>query len=72
MNKKISAKPQPDGDGLQVTYESGDSRRLHRFPRSDTKLEKPPHGAGSFHDPEHHRNLMDRLDAMIRAESKPR
>ena len=25
-------------------------------------LEKPPHGAGSYHDPEHHNELMDAVE----------
>jgi hypothetical protein len=68
MKKSIYATPQPNGDGLQVTYELGNSRKLHRFPRAQAESEKPPHGAGSFHDPEQHYDLMERVDAMIQAE----
>lgn len=30
------------------------------------RMELPPHGAGSFHDPEHHHTLMDRVDTMLK------
>lgn len=72
MKGKISAHAQPDGDGLQVTYETEDSRRLHRFPKPESEKETPPHGAGSFHDPEHHRELMDRVEAMREKGTNPR
>lgn len=61
-HKNISAHEQPNGDGYQVTYEQNDSRKVYRFPSSNTNIETPPHGAGSFHDPEHHQKLMDRIE----------
>ena len=55
---------------MQVTYECGDSRRVHQFPIPKTSGEKPPHGAGSFHDPEQHRRLLDRVDEMLEKEKE--
>ncbi|MGC6455358.1 MAG: hypothetical protein ACON39_00180 [Coraliomargaritaceae bacterium] len=62
---KIQAGVSPEGDGHQVSYELGDSRRTHHFPRPPEKGEQTPHSAGSFHDPEQHRRWMDRVEAMI-------
>lgn len=62
---KIHAALSPRGDGHQVTYELGHSRRTHHFPPSKEAGEHPPHGAGSFHDPDQHRRWMDRVEAMI-------
>lgn len=56
----------PNGDGHQVTYESGTSRRVHQFPQPDASQEPAPHGAGSFHDPEHHQILMSRFEDYIK------
>ena len=63
MKKKerVAARPQPNGDGLQVTYTLGGSRKLHRFPTEDSTSERAPHAAGSFHNPEQHMDLMDRV-----------
>tara|TARA_A100001015_G_scaffold53744_1_gene58961 strand:+ start:3572 stop:3808 length:237 start_codon:yes stop_codon:yes gene_type:complete len=63
---KIHAAQEPEGTGYQVTYELGDSRRTHHFLPQETPGERPPHGAGSFHDPDQHRTLLDRVDAMLR------
>lgn len=62
--KQIQALPRADGAGVDVTYEKGSSRRVHQFKFTDNLSEPMPHGAGSYHDPEQHRILMDRIDAM--------
>ena len=62
---KIHAAISPEGDGHQVTYELGNTRRVHHFPDKEYSGEAPPHGAGSFHDPEHHQTLIDRVEAML-------
>ena len=59
--KNIFARPQPNGIGHQVSYETGTSRKVHQFAGKISHLENPPHGAGSFHDPEQHQTLMDRM-----------
>lgn len=66
--KNIQAHPSPqDNRVMQVTFESGKSRRvLNLPPRIEHPIEPEPQGAGSFHDPEHHQVLMDRVDAMLR------
>ena len=71
MNKKakLLARPQPDGNGHQVSYETAESRRVHRFPLPESTLEQVPHGAGSYHDPEHHHKLIDRVEAYLREQS---
>jgi hypothetical protein len=63
---RIQASQLPNGDGHQVTYESGTSRKLHQFINSDVSKELSPHGAGSFHDPEHHQTLMSRVQDYIK------
>lgn len=65
-NKKCFAQRQPDGDGHQVSFETGGSRRVHRFPRPNSSEEPAPHGAGSFHDPAHHHELIERVEAYLR------
>jgi hypothetical protein len=62
---KIHAALSPKGNGHQITYELGETRRTHHFPSPQKEGEHPPHGAGSFHDPEQHRRWMDRVDAML-------
>jgi hypothetical protein len=69
--KQCSAKPQADGDGYQVMDVRGTSRKVYRFPRKQVEAEPVPVGAGSFHDPEHHRRLMDRFEAIMYANSGP-
>lgn len=64
--KKISADQQPDGDGYQVSYDTGESRRVYRFPGADSSKEPAPHGAGSYHDPAHHHTLIERVEAYLR------
>ncbi len=64
--KNIFASPQPDGSGYQISYEIEGSRRIHRFGNDASTLEKPPHGAGSFHDPEQHQVLMERIEDYIK------
>jgi hypothetical protein len=50
----------------QITYEWGTSRRTLSTSSKPGKGESPPHGAGSFHDPEHHFELLDRVEALLR------
>jgi len=64
--KKIFAQLQPYGDGHQVSYDTGDSRRRHHFPQAEHSNEPAPHGADSFHNPEHHHDLVERLEAYLR------
>lgn len=64
--KKIFAQAQPNGDGYQVSYESGDSRRVHHFSAARQSPEPAPHGAGSYHDPEQHHTLMERVEIYLR------
>lgn len=52
---------------LQITYALGRSRRTLNASRQSINGEMPPHGAGSFHDPEHHFELLDRVEALLRA-----
>lgn len=51
--------------GYQITYEYGSSRRIIHTPKSSQNSEVPPHGAGSFHDPEHHFELLDRVEHLM-------
>ena len=64
---KIQAKPTPqDQTMLQVTYETEDGRAVINIPNKQNKSsESEPHGAGSFHDPALHQQLMDRVDDML-------
>jgi hypothetical protein len=64
--KKVFAHAQPDGDGHQISYEAGTSRRVRRFPHPPKAHETAPHGAGSYHDPEHHHDLLNRVEAYLR------
>jgi len=64
--KSIFAMPQPDGNGYQISYETDTSRKVHSLESTPSKHEKPPHGAGSFHEPEHHATLMERLEEYIK------
>lgn len=57
----IIATRQPNGDGHQVTYTTETSRKVHHFPEDYSGAETPPHGAGSFHDPDQHYRLMQRV-----------
>ena len=66
--KHLQALPRSDGQGHQVTYEQGPTRRVHQFQRPKYGEEPPPHGAGSFHDPDQHQRLMDRVESMLRKE----
>ena len=63
--KNVFAMPSPDGSGQQISYELGDSRKVHLLRNPAQFAEKPPHGAGSFHDPEHHHILMQRIEDHI-------
>ena len=71
LPKKIRVYPQPNGDGLQVTYERNMSRKLHHLPAIREDSEQAPHGAGSFHDPEQHMKLMDRVTRYLTGETDP-
>ncbi len=64
--RDLQVRPNPSGDELQLTYETVTSRRLVSIPQQAQFGETAPHGAGSFHDPEHHAILMDRLEAYYR------
>jgi hypothetical protein len=66
QTKNIFAMPQPSGNGYQISYEFNHSRKIHRFEKCSSSFEKPPHGAGSFHDPEHHQALMERIEYYIK------
>ena len=67
---KITARPSPQNpESLQLTYETADSRRtISLAPPELPKdaCEPPPHGAGSYHDPEQHRILLNRVESLIR------
>ena len=63
---RIQAHEMPNGDGHEVTYESGTTRKVHQFPNPNASQEPSPHGAGSFHDPEHHQLLMSRFEDYIK------
>jgi hypothetical protein len=66
----ITARPSPlKPESLQLTYETADSRRtIDLAPPGlpEGASEPPPHGAGSYHDPEQHRILLDRVEALMR------
>lgn len=68
-NGPVSARPSPQKpEYLQLTYETRDSRRTINFPPPGLPkgaCEAPPHGAGSYHDPEQHRILLDRVEALM-------
>ncbi|NCG09330.1 MAG: hypothetical protein GWO81_07175 [Verrucomicrobia bacterium] len=51
----------------QITYELGNSRRTLNTSVKSENGETSPHGAGSFHDPEHHFKLLDRVEALLRS-----
>ena len=55
-----------DGDGHQIIYTISGSRKVHLFPQAKNTCEPSPHAAGSFHDPEHHQTLMDRVEEFIK------
>jgi len=59
--KNIFAASQPNGKGYQVSYEIGSSRKVHPFENSTPLEKQPPHGAGSYHDPDQHFQLMTSL-----------
>ena len=65
---EIQAKPTPkDPATLQVTYETKNGRMVLDIPNhSKCVSELEPHGAESFHDPEQHQRLMDRVEAMLK------
>ncbi|MGB0743983.1 MAG: FAD-binding domain-containing protein [Opitutales bacterium] len=48
------------------------SRELHRPSEQNPSTEKPPHGAGSFHELEHHQILMERMDELMEEERNQR
>jgi hypothetical protein len=66
--KNIQAHPSPkDFGAMQLTYEQGNSRRVIFLPKAPAKAREPePQGAGSFHNPEHHQILLDRVEALLR------
>lgn len=51
----------------QITYEWGESRRTINLRGKSKTPESPPHGAGSFHDPTQHFELLDRVEAFLRS-----
>ena len=64
--KNIFAMPQPDGNGYQISYETDTSRKVYQLTNTASGFERPPHGAGSFHDPEQHQILMKRIETYIK------
>ena len=68
--KNIQVMPRPDGDGHQVSYELGSSRKVHQCQRQAQGSESAPHGAGSYHDPDQHQILMARVEAYLLAQSQ--
>ncbi len=57
----------PDGNGYQISYETDTSRKVvHGLKKDSSSIEEPPHGAGSFHNPEQHLMLMDRITKYIK------
>ena len=68
LGKNIEVSPRPDGTGFTLTYEEGSGRKVHQFTHVE-RGESAPHGAGSFHDPEHHRQLMERHDAYLKGQN---
>lgn len=67
--KKFFARAQPNGDGLLLGYETDSSRKVHHFPQPKQCHEPEPHGAGSYHNPEHHHDLIERVEAYLRNQS---
>ena len=68
--RHIQAGPLPDQSGYQVSYEQGRSRKVHSFQHPESCAELPPHAAGSYHDPDRHHELMDRLTEFLK-QAKP-
>jgi hypothetical protein len=66
--KHIQVIPSPDGNGYQVSYELGPSRKVLQFKRQQSGAESAPHGAGSYHDPEQHHLLMARIETYLLAQ----
>ncbi|HAV13247.1 MAG TPA: hypothetical protein DCX06_07135 [Opitutae bacterium] len=64
---KITALPAPQSSsGMILTYETSTSRKvIHLPPKTISSTESAPHGAGSYHDPEHHMKLMERVHALL-------
>jgi hypothetical protein len=69
-SQMIQVMPRPDGDGYQVSYELGTSRKVHQFKRQLRGTEPAPHAAGSYHDPEQHQLLMARVEAYLLAQAQ--
>ncbi|MGB0185044.1 MAG: hypothetical protein ACPF9Q_06390 [Opitutales bacterium] len=68
--RHIKAYPsQTDGGqpSHQITYEWGNSRRTLNTAAKPETGESPPHAAGSFHDPEHHFELLNRVEQLLRS-----
>lgn len=59
------AHPRPDGDGYMVTHYNESGREVHQFIHTAAS-EKAPHGAGSYHDPMQHRELLERHETYLR------
>ncbi|CAA6679015.1 MULTISPECIES: hypothetical protein [unclassified Lentimonas] len=68
-DKKIHASLRPDGLGYMVTYETENSRKVHQYQQPETK-EYPPHGAGSYHNPDQHRALLERYEAYLKGQQQ--
>lgn len=64
--RQYHAHPLPNGEGHQIFYESGSSRKVHHFPCQAEGHEPIPHAAGSFHNPTRHYELMQRIEKYIR------
>jgi deoxyribodipyrimidine photo-lyase len=66
-SRRLCASPQPDGDGFQVSIDSGQSRKLYHCP-AGKEPEPHPHAAGSYHNPQHHQQLMQRYEHYLRSQ----
>lgn len=64
--RRVTVAPSPNGDALEINCELETGRKLHQIPSKRRDGEAPPHGAGSFHDPEQHAVYMDRVEALLR------
>lgn len=49
-----------------MTYQNGSSRKVHNLPATKPTSEPTPHAAGSYHNPEYHQQLMERLDTYLK------
>jgi hypothetical protein len=64
-SKNFFAAQNPKGDGHHVSIETAESRKIHTFLKSSVDNELAPHGAGSYHDQDHHNELMRRVEKYL-------